>query len=256
MAALSELWNAPTAEWDAALESYVSALQEKALDSSRGTLVDDDKRLFESWASQVLAREPPHLSKDDLIFVNLWKLQRGSFRPGLAALIAQNEPEDVIKTSTKALSMLASPGLANDALCALRGVGPATASAIQAALCPEDVPFMSDQLLQAVAGKGETISYTKKSFLSACKAALNKSAELGNDWTPRNVEAAVFAHAIHHPTLAERAKRARKRAAEAKKTNKSAAAEPKAGKRPARDVEDTVEVVGVAKSAKKRATRK
>jgi hypothetical protein len=231
MKAETILWNAPLEDWDAALASYESALQEKALDSSRRTLVADDERLFTSWASAVLARSPPHLTKDDLVFVNTWKLQRGTFRPALAALVAQNTTDAVIDASTAALSQLDAPAAASDALCALRGVGPATASAILGALVPDVVPFMSDQLLQAVAGPAGKITYTKKAFESACEAASAKAAELGGDWTPRKIEAAVFAHAIHHPSRAELTKREKKRGSEGMRSKNSVGAQRPAGKR-------------------------
>lgn len=54
--------------------------------------------------------------------------QRGRFRPRLQQLVAANSPELVVQHSAAAFRLLPDMYAAVMALCALRGVGPATAS--------------------------------------------------------------------------------------------------------------------------------
>ena len=136
-----------------------------------------------------------------------WKVgQRGKFRPRLLNYAKEASPEDVETASSQAFSIIAqykddedvpedALKQAMSALTALRGIGPATASAALSAAHPFSIPFQSDEAMLAVLGSKE---YTVKSFLDLTVALRKKARELSeNDgkkvWTARDVEACLFA---------------------------------------------------------------
>ncbi|KAI7837728.1 hypothetical protein COHA_008450 [Chlorella ohadii] len=81
-------------------------------------------------------------------------------------------------------------------LCVLKGVGPATASAALEAFDPS-VPFSSDEAMLAALNSKD---YTVPKVLELTAALRNKAAALskasGRQWTPREVEQALFAAAV------------------------------------------------------------
>merc|ERR550539_988642 len=94
------------------------------------------------------------------------------------------------------------------ALSVLKGVGPAMASAVLAAMAPDLAPFMADECLLSMP-EGEGIDYTMKEYMklvektNKCVERLNAQ---GGDWNPHKVELAVWAYYIlreHRPELLE-----------------------------------------------------
>lgn len=96
-------------------------------------------------------------------------VQRGTFRATLPSLIASNSP-DLISSTTLAASLLAPIPALKLLVKELKGVGPATASAILSTWYPDSEPFMSDEgidYLHLVEGKkGAKREYIQKSWES------------------------------------------------------------------------------------------
>ncbi|GAA6060374.1 hypothetical protein JCM10212_004558 [Sporobolomyces blumeae] len=112
------------------------------------------------------------LELEDLVQLMRWKLARGKWRPRLESLVASN-PAASVKRLTSLPAPLVDPASSDrsrpssslsssststverrkvlDQLCELRGVGPATASAILSVWDPTLEPFMSDPALDYVA---------------------------------------------------------------------------------------------------------
>ncbi|KAL1917084.1 uncharacterized protein VTP21DRAFT_5282 [Calcarisporiella thermophila] len=130
-----------------------------------------------------------------------WKLMRGKFRPRLMQLVSSNEPATVIAVTKASNQKLPDIETAIHELTALKGVGPATASAILQALAPGTVPFMSDEAMGALSNLGP-ISYTEKHYSKFLDQLKKKCQELNrkefgqNVWTPDLVEKALWIEAI------------------------------------------------------------
>ncbi|GAA5972060.1 hypothetical protein JCM11641_002476 [Rhodosporidiobolus odoratus] len=148
------------AQLQAALAQYPRALSLRAHASKASKdLVELDEWSRVELRDQVSQRRKENgegtafLTREELGKVMTWKLARGKFRPRLQDLVLSN-PASLVESTTSS-SSLASPADALTQLCTLKGIGPATASAILALWHPEDEPFMSDESLEHCEAYGE-----------------------------------------------------------------------------------------------------
>ena len=149
-------------------------------------LVKDD-----SWFREVLPdslRNSRQLTHADMSRVTRWKLARGKMRP-LQKMVDSNSAESVEDASRKAVAAL-ERGQVHAALAkltVLRGVGPATASAVLAAHSPSAAPFMADEAMEAAIGER---NYTDRAFSSFTKAMCERAASLSAaGWSGCSAEA-------------------------------------------------------------------
>jgi len=138
---------------------------------------------------------------DELVQTIKWKLARGKFRPNLVNLVQMNTPRVVMQETKKAFRKLQKTNdlqSAIQALCNVKGVGPAMASAVMAAGAPHAAPFMADECLLAM--PEISLDYTMKEYMryvdyvKVCVDRLNTLGETA--WTPHKVELAVWTHYI------------------------------------------------------------
>ncbi|XP_065338455.1 uncharacterized protein Amun isoform X1 [Cloeon dipterum] len=158
-----------------------------------------------------------HLNHEELVQAMKWKLARGKFYPQLSYLIKVNTPKAVMSETKKAFRKLPNLESAITALTNLKGVGTTMASALLAAACPEEAPFMADECLMAIPDF-EGIDYTTKEYLNFVQHIktvvdrLNKETDPPpaeeDAWTPHKVELALWSHyiiSVNKPELLEEA---------------------------------------------------
>jgi hypothetical protein len=159
----------------------------------------------------VKSRKFEHIILDELCKIMEWKIIRGKFRP-LLKLVSSNININVIKASTSSFKYAKNGNitLAINELSTLKGIGPATASAILSSIYPDLFPFMADEVIEST---NQTRDYTINTYLIIQDLVLLKSNELTKEtndkellqiWTPEDVGKALWTVAmisIHKPDL-------------------------------------------------------
>ncbi|XP_054913933.1 uncharacterized protein zgc:112496 isoform X1 [Poeciliopsis prolifica] len=193
--------------WRRVYEKYRDVM-EAAAKARRPKLLQLDKWYQEELPALILSRPDKHITLSELKMLMEWKLtaacvscvvQRGKFRPRLQQLVASNDQDAVQKRSRTALGLLPDVPAAVAELSGLKGVGPATASAVLAAAAPALAAFMSDEAVENVPGL-QPVQYTAKHYalyldkMAAQAAKLNRVDPL-QDWTPHRLELCLWAAA-------------------------------------------------------------
>uniref|UniRef100_A0A0D9ZCK9 Uncharacterized protein n=1 Tax=Oryza glumipatula TaxID=40148 RepID=A0A0D9ZCK9_9ORYZ len=123
-------------------------------------------------------------------------------RPRLMDFVKGLEDAVVESASRKAFAALPDLCKAITELTVLKGVGPATASAVLAAYAPDVAPFMSDEAM--VAALGNAKEYTLKQYLAFAEKLQTKSKELSSGeevFTTSDVERALWSSAVASKSL-------------------------------------------------------
>jgi len=189
------------------LGMYDKCLRLKAESKSKkpDNIVTLDKWYQNELPKKIKSRgKDPHLTHEELVQTIKWKLARGKFRPNLVNLVQMNTPRVVMQETKKAFRNIfkredLQSGLT--AMCNLKGVGPAMASAVLAAGAPHMAPFMADEVLLALP-EVDCLDYTMKEYMrmtehvNTCVERLNSQQDGGEEWTPHKVELAVWTHYI------------------------------------------------------------
>ncbi|XP_011375085.1 uncharacterized protein LOC105303271 [Pteropus vampyrus] len=199
MASARGLWGCEDpSRWAAILARHEEVVRTRA--GPQRQLEALDRWYREDLPAAIEGRAEKHVTRDELERVLAWKLARGRFRPRLQQLVATNPPELVVKRSAAAFNLLPDMQAAVTELCALRGVGPATASAILAVGAPEVAAFMSDEAVSSVPGL-PALQYTLKHYLLYLRQVQERATALNGGsttglWTPHRVETALWTWAV------------------------------------------------------------
>ena len=186
---MSDLWNAEPARFHEALARYdaVIARQEVA------RLPELDRWYREELPPAIAAREPAHVTHPELVRLTEWKMARGVWRAPNLVLVRGNDPAVVAETSGAALAAVPHPTAPIARLATLAGVGPATASAVVAAVAPARYPFFDELVAAQIPALGK-VAWTLGYYARYATALRERAAALGADWTPVLVERALWAH--------------------------------------------------------------
>ncbi|KAK7919742.1 hypothetical protein WMY93_011026 [Mugilogobius chulae] len=191
------------ATWRKVHQKYWDVVEAKSTaktDKAPSKLLILDKWYQEELHACISNRTERHVTHSELVKLMEWKLTRGKFRPRLQQLVESNSADTVETCSRKAFSLLPDVPAAITELSSLKGVGPATASAVLAAGAPEQVAFMSDEAMDSIPGV-TPIQYTVKHYslyltkMQEQTKKLNKLDHL-QDWTPQRLEQCLWALSI------------------------------------------------------------
>ncbi|KAG6422046.1 hypothetical protein SASPL_118607 [Salvia splendens] len=176
--------------WRETLLSYDSVI--KTL--GKPDLISHDDFYRNDLPSLLHQRDPnPYITTAELSRLMQWKLARGKWRPRLLSFVSSLPDAVVTDASTMAFAALPDVSKAVSALTVLKGVGPATASAVLAAYAPDVAPFMSDEAMVAVLGNSK--DYSLKTYVSFVEKVQAKTKELScsdDVFTPSDVERALW----------------------------------------------------------------
>ncbi|CAN8003406.1 unnamed protein product [Ixodes hexagonus] len=190
-------------QWSYVLSLYKEVLKQKAaLRTKKGG--PEELIKLDAWQEQlpktIQARKDKHLVHEELVKIMKWKLMRGKYRPQLLDLVRINTELAVKSTSKKAFRKLPNLSGAITALTNLKGIGPATASAILAAAFPEQAPYMADESMLSTPGV-EATDYTLAEYLNYAERIKTCTEQLAqkdpdSKWTPHKVELVLWAHYV------------------------------------------------------------
>jgi hypothetical protein len=194
---MARIWSSSkVSDWLAAEATYPDALATRALHPGDAQFID------EILPATLLARAPAaYLTQPELSRVMRWKLRFGKMRP-LQKLVDALPDAAVRAASAAAFAALPPQGGGGAGALArslaalakpLKGVGPATASAVLAAWAPSRVAFMSDEALEGVVGSRGYTAAECESLAAACR---DKAAALGAGWTAQRVQRVLWAAAV------------------------------------------------------------
>ena len=179
--------------WSAALDRYPAVIAGQGVNG----LVELDTWYREALPGILAARTPPWLTHDELVEVTRWKMKRGVWRERNRQLVAGNNPALVEATSRDAFAAVPDPRAPIAILCALAGVGPATASAALAAHTPGVYPFFDELVAVAIPGLGP-VAFTPAYYARYAERLRERAAALAAacpdaGWTAQAVSQALWA---------------------------------------------------------------
>jgi hypothetical protein len=186
--------------WGEALASYDVVVAGQGIDR----LPALDRWYHDTLPGVIAARVPAYLTYEELVRVTEWKMARGVWRARNLVLVRGNPPSAVEAVSRAAFAALDTTAAAAvgrppraaapiPALAALAGVGPATASAVVAAVAPDRYPFFDELVAGQVPGLG-AVAFTPGYYARYADALRARAAVLGGPWTPARIERALWAH--------------------------------------------------------------
>ncbi|KAL7620251.1 hypothetical protein AAE478_009244 [Parahypoxylon ruwenzoriense] len=159
----------------------------KGAKSGQKTLLELDHFRYHDAVALFRPEKPERLmALDDVKTLVDWKLRHGKFRPTLMKLASSNDAalaERTIRDAIAAYRTNPDAPKAVDALAALRGIGPATASLLLAVHDPARVVFFSDEAYYwlCCGGQKPPIKYSAREYAELASAARILAGRLGVD---------------------------------------------------------------------------
>ena len=140
----------------------------------------------------IAGRAQPHVALDELVRLTEWKMARGVWRARNLVLVRSNAEVTVREVSGDALALVPHATRPVATLSTLKGIGPATASAVLAAAHPERYPFFDELVAAQLPGLG-AVKWTLGYYARYADALRTAAATLGDDWSAAELERALWA---------------------------------------------------------------
>lgn len=157
-------------------------------------LAELDRWYHDELPGAIASRRRPHVTSPELVRLTEWKMARGVWRAPNLVLVRGNSPETVVAVSADALALMPHPTKPVGLMAKeLKGVGPATASAVVAAIRPDVYPFFDELVAEQLPALGK-VAWTLGYYARYAEALREMAARLGGDWTPARLERALWAH--------------------------------------------------------------
>lgn len=172
-----------------ALDDYPAVVERQGV----ARLPELDRWYREEFPGQLASRHPAGLSRSELVRLTEWKMARGVWRAPNLVLVRSNDEETVEETSARALSKIPHPTAPISELAKLKGVGPATASAVAAAAAPEVYPFFDELVAEQIPGLGP-VAWTMGYYGRYAEALRSAAREMAGEWTPALLERALWSY--------------------------------------------------------------
>jgi len=212
--------------WSSDRDMWITALRscsERVEKYGRSDLAALDSWFYRDLPLKLagMPAEERHISSGDLVKIIEWKLKRGTWRPKLLDF-AKAVPEEVIKEASQQAYRVAENAsyssdeeyvkccrTALEPLLKIKGIGPASASAILTA-SSSSFPYFSDEAMELALSKKK--DYTVKRYIEYILAVRGKARELSSKdhiWTERDVERAIQSAALQEKSTTGKNKRKR-----------------------------------------------
>ena len=177
--------------WRLALGSYDEVIAAQGVASLR----DHDEWYRNELPAIIAGRRGTSVTLPELVRVTRWKMSRGKWRARNLVLVQDNEPALVLETSRNAFRELDHSTRPISTLSTLAGVGPATASAVVAAVAPARFPFFEDLVAEQVPGLGK-VAYT---HWATTRATRRRSVSARPGWVVTGTRRSWSAPSGHTP---------------------------------------------------------
>ena len=190
---MPDLWGAEDCRaWAAALAEYPACVDRQGSE----LLQKRDPWYREELPARIAGRAEPFVTRDELVWVVEWKMARGVWRARNLHLARANEPDAVEEASRTAFAGAPDERAPLKLLGALKGVGPATASAVLAAYRPDLYPFFDDVVAEQVPGLSG--DFTLAAYVPYAAALRGRATRLAAScpeqvWTAQRVGLALWA---------------------------------------------------------------
>lgn len=183
------LWSTLTAgAWTDALSAYPAVIAQQGV----AKLSELDTWYRDELPGIIASRRLVHITLPELVRVTEWKMYRGVWRAPNLIRVKNNPADTVIETTVRGFARTPHPTQPIGEIASLDGVGPATASALVAALLPTVYPFF-DELVAAQIPDLGTVKWTLGFYAKYAERLRARAAELSDTWTPVMVERALWA---------------------------------------------------------------
>ena len=141
--------------------------------------------------SLIRGRAEPHVTLEELVRLTEWKMARGVWRAPNLVLVRGNDGDTVREVSGDALALVPHATRPIATLASLKGIGPATASAVLAAAHPDRYPFFDELVAAQFPGLGP-VKWTLGYYARYADALRDAAGGLGGAWTPASLERALW----------------------------------------------------------------